>query len=305
MTGPMLQFRCGTIAVVGRPNVGKSTLVNALVGERISITSRKAHTTRHRIRAVLTRPDAQFVFVDTPGLQWRTHSLLADRLNVSAAGALAEVDVVLMVIEAGGWRPEDDRIVSLLKTHRVEPARVVLAVNKTDRLRQRDALLPLIEAVRGRFEFAAIVPVSAEKGAQLEDLLGQLMQRLPAGEPMFEPDQLTDRSVRFLAGELVREKAIRLLGDEIPYGLAVTIEQWTENAGRALIEATLWVERESHRGIVIGAGAAKLREIGRSARTDIERLLGKPVHLQTRVKLAKRWRDDEAGLAKLGYGAAE
>jgi len=305
MTDAVSGFRCGTIAVVGRPNVGKSTLVNSLVGERICITSRRAHTTRHRIRAVLTRLEAQFVFVDTPGLQWSTHSLLADRLNVSATGALADVDVVLMVIEAGGWRPEDDRIVSLMKTHLVQPAKVVLAVNKIDRLRHRDALLPLIETVRGRFEFAAIVPVSAEKGSQLEDLLGELLQRLPAGEPMFEADQMTDRSVRFLAGELVREKAIRLLGDEIPYGLAVTIEQWTENEGRALIEATVWVERESHRGIVIGAGAAKLREIGRSARTDIERLLGKPVHLQTRVKLARRWRDDVAGLATLGYGAAE
>lgn len=298
-------FRCGTVAVVGRPNVGKSTLVNALVGERISITSRKAHTTRHRIRAVLTRDDAQLVFVDTPGLQWRTRSLLADRLNASAASSLADVDAVLMVIEAGGWRDEDERVASLLRSHGVDPGKVVLAINKTDRLKRREALLPLIEQARSRMPFGAIVPVSAEKGWQLEDIVACLKDRLPEGEAMFEPDQLTDRSVRFMAGELLREKAIRLLGDEIPYGIAVTIDQWTESEGRALIDATLWVERESHRGIVIGAGAAKLRQIGRSARADIERLLDKPVHLQTRVKVARSWRDDAAGLERLGYGAPE
>ena len=299
----MPEFRTGLIAVVGRPNVGKSTLVNALVGERVSITSRKAQTTRHRIRGVLTREDAQYVFVDTPGLQWRSHDLLAERMNLTAVSALGDVDAVVMVIEAQGWRPEDERILPLLPSG--TGARVVLALNKTDKLRDRDALLPVIGQSSQRFEFAAIVPVSAEKGSQLEDLLARLRELLPVGEAMFEPDQSTDRSVRFLAGELVREKAIRLLGDEIPYGLAVTIEQWTESQGRALIEATLWVERESHRGIVIGSGGAKLREIGRSARIDIERMLGKPVHLQTRVKLARHWRDDATGLARMGYGTPE
>jgi GTPase len=301
----MTPFRCGTVAVVGRPNVGKSTLVNALVGERISITSRKAHTTRHRIRAVLTRPDAQLVFVDTPGLQWRSHSLLAERLNSSAAASLADVDAVVMVIEAGGWTDEDERVAALLRNQGVDASKIVLAINKTDRLKRREALLPMIDRVRGRMDFGAIVPVSAEKSWQLEDIVERLKERLPVGEPMFEPDQLTDRSVRFMAAELLREKAIRFLGDEIPYGIAVTIDQWTESDGRAVIDATLWVERESHRGIVIGSGAAKLRQIGRSARADIERLLDKPVHLQTRVKVARRWRDDAAGLEKLGYGTPE
>ncbi len=298
----MSEFRTGLIAVIGRPNVGKSTLINALIGNRVSITSRKAQTTRHRIRGVLTRADAQYVFVDTPGLQWRSHSLLSERMNSAAVAAIGEVDVIVLMIEAQGWRAEDERILALLPR---TGAHVVLVLNKTDRLRQRDALLPLIEQSRHRYPFAAIVPVSAEKGSQLEDLLGQLRALLPVGEPLFESDQITDRSVRFLAAELLREKAIRLLGDEIPYGLAVTIEEWTESEGRAVIGATVWVERESHRGIVIGAGGAKLGEIGRSARVDIERLLGKPVHLQTRVKLCRRWRDDASGMARLGYGPSE
>jgi len=301
----MSQFRSGLIAIVGRPNVGKSTLLNALVGERVSITSRKAQTTRHRIRGVLSRDDAQFVFVDTPGLQWRNRSLLSERMNASAVAALDDVDAVLMVIEAQGWRDEDESILSLLPRPAEGGPPVVLALNKSDRLSRRDAVLPLIQKLSLLHPFAAIVPVSAERHEHLDELLACLLALLPEGEALFEADQSSDRSVRFMAGELVREKAIRLLGDEIPYGLAVTIEQWTESTGRAVIEATIWVERESHRGIVIGTGGAKLREIGRAARLDIERLLGKPVHLQTRVKLARRWRDDAAGLARLGYGQGE
>jgi len=302
----MPEFRTGLIALVGRPNVGKSTLVNALVGERVSITSRKAQTTRHRVRGVLTRSDAQYIFVDTPGLQWRSHSLLSERMNAQAVSAIGEVDVVALMIEARGWSPEDEQILGLLpRAIGSGGGGAVLVINKTDRLPTRDALLPLIEQSRHRYPFAAIVPVSADRGHQLEDLLSVLRAQLPVGEPLFEQDQFTDRSLRFLAGELIREKAIRLLGDEIPYGLAVTIERWTESEGRALIEATIWVERESHLGIVIGTRGGKLGEIGRSARLDIERLLEKPVHLDLRVKLCQRWRNDAAGLSRLGYGAQE
>jgi GTPase len=301
----MPEFRTGLIALIGRPNVGKSTLINALVGQKVSITSRKAQTTRHRVRGVLTRPDAQYVFVDTPGLQWERRSLLSDRMNAAASNLIGEVDVLGLVIDARGWRSEDDRIVRLLPRADNGPSHVVLIINKVDQLNDRDRLLPLIEASSGRYPFTDIVPVSAERGDQLDDLLSVLRDQLPPGQPLFEADQLTDRSVRFIATELVREKAIRLLGDEIPYGLAVTIEQWSESEGRAVIGATVWVDRESHRGIVIGAGGAKLKEIGRQARMDIERLLEKPVHLDLWVKLSRRWRDDPAQMARLGYGTPE
>jgi GTP-binding protein Era len=301
----MPDFRTGLIAVIGRPNVGKSTLINALVGQKVSITSRKAQTTRHRVRGVLTRSDAQYIFVDTPGLQWQRRSLLSDRMNAAATNLIGEVDVVALVIDARGWRAEDDRIVQMLPRAAEGLGRAVLVINKIDQLRSRDRLLPLIAASRDRYPFADIVPASAERGEQLIELLAVLRTHLPPGEPLFDADQLTDRSVRFIAAELIREKAIRLLGDEIPYGLATTIEQWTESDGRAVIDATVWVERESHRGIVIGAGAGKLKEIGRQARLDIERLLEKPIHLDLHVKLCQRWRDNAAQLARLGYGAQE
>ena len=301
----MSEFRTGLIALIGRPNVGKSTLVNALVGQKVSITSRKAQTTRHRVRGVLTRPDAQYVFVDSPGLQWERRSLLSDRMNAVAASLVGEVDVVGLVIDASGWRPQDDRIAGLLPRSSDSPGHVVLIINKIDRLRSRDALLPLIDDTRRRYPFADIVPVSAERGEQLEELLAVLRTHLAPGAPLFDADQPTDRSVRFIAAEFVREKAIRLLGDEIPYGLATTIEQWDESAGGARIGATIWVERESHRGIVIGAGGTKLRDIGRLARLEIEQLLEKPVHLDLWVKLSQRWRDDASRLERFGYGMHE
>jgi GTP-binding protein Era len=301
----MPEFRTGLIALIGRPNVGKSTLINALVGQKVSITSRKAQTTRHRVRGVLTRSDAQYVFVDTPGLQWQRRSLLSDRMNAAAASMIGEVDVVGLVIDARGWRPEDERIAGLLPRADEGPGHAVLIINKIDQAGSRNHLLPLIEASRHQYPFADIVPVSAERGDQLDELLAVLQAHLPPGEPLFEPDQLTDRSVRFIAAELIREKAIRLLGDEIPYGLAVTIEQWTESDGRAVIGATIWVERESHRGIVVGAGGGKLKEIGRLARLDVEKVLEKPVHLDLWVKLCQRWRDDAAQMARLGYGLQE
>jgi GTP-binding protein Era len=301
----MPEFRTGLIALIGRPNVGKSTLINALVGQKVSITSRKAQTTRHRVRGVLTRPDAQYVFVDTPGLQWERRSLLSDRMNAAATSLIGDVDAVGLLIDARGWRAEDDRIVGLLPRAGGDPSHVVLIINKIDQLQSRDRLLPLIEASRHRYPFADIVPVSAERGDQLDELLAVLRAQLAPGQPLFDQDQPTDRSVRFIATELIREKAIRLLGDEIPYGLAVTIEQWDESKGRAVIGATIWVERESHRGIVIGAGGGKMKEIGRLARLEIEPLLEKPVHLDLWVKLCQRWRNDAAQLARLGYGLRE
>jgi GTP-binding protein Era len=294
--------RTGFVAIVGRPNVGKSTLLNALVGERVSITSRKPQTTRQRVVGVLTRgaPPAttQFIFVDTPGFQRQHKSLLTRRMNEEITAALAGVDVIVLVIEARGWTADDERLLQLIPQ---AGNSVVLAINKTDMLSDRDALLPLLGESAQRFAFAALVPVSAERGRQLGDLLHAIEGLLPEGEPLFDSDQFTDRSQRFLAAEFIREKAFRLLGDELPYGVAVTIDKWEEDERRASIAASLLVARDSHKGIVIGEGGAKLREIGRLARADIEQLLGKPVHLETWVRVRRGWTDDARALRRLGY----
>ncbi len=301
---PKARARTGFVAIVGRPNVGKSTLLNALVGEHVSITSRKPQTTRHRVLGVLTQvadaqPPRQYIFVDTPGFQRKHRSLLTRRMNETVRAALAEVDAIVLVIDARGWTREDEAVLELLP---LDSANVVLALNKTDELADRDALLLLLAASAQRFPFAAMVPVSAEKHHQLDELLAELGKLLPEGEPLFDAEQFTDRSVRFLAAELIREKAFRLLGDELPYGLAVTIDRWDENEGRATIAATVVVDRESHKPIVIGAQGAKLRAIGRLARIDIERLLGKPVFLETHVRVRRGWSDDERALKQFGYG---
>jgi len=295
-------FRAGMIAIIGRPNVGKSTLLNALVGSHVSITSAKPQTTRNRVLGVATRPDAQFVFVDTPGLQHRHKNLMTKRMNAGVGAAIHGVDAIVMVVDGQGWRDEDDAVLRLLP--KVEPegpaSRVVLVLSKTDTLREKTALLPLMAAAGARYPFAAIVPVSASRGWQLDDLFAALRQLLPEGMPLFDEDAITDRSVRFLAAELIREQAFRLLGDELPYGLAVSIESWEESDGRAVVNATILVERDSQRGIVIGAGGAKLRAIGQKARTAIERLLAKPVFLQTHVRVSSGWNNDARALDRLG-----
>jgi len=294
--------RTGLVAIIGRPNVGKSTLLNALVGEHVSITSRKPQTTRMRVLGVVTRGEppatTQSIFIDTPGFQRRHRSLLTRRMNEAVGAALAEADVIVLVIDARGFTAEDQAVIDLLPVNR---GNVILALNKTDLLADRDQLLPRIATVAARFPFAAVVPVSAEKQRQLDGLLGEIERRLPPGEPLFEPDQFTDRSLRFLAAEAIREKAFRLLGDELPYGIAVTIERWQEDETRAEIIATLLVERDAHKGIVIGAGGAKLKEIGRLARLDIEKLLGKAVYLQTHVRVRRGWSEDARLLSSLGY----
>jgi GTP-binding protein Era len=268
----------------------------------VSITSRKPQTTRVRVLGVHTRgtPPAttQCIFIDTPGFQRRHRSMLTRRMNEAVGAALAEADVIVLVIDARGVTGEDQAVLDLLPAGR---GNVILALNKTDLLADRDQLLPRIAEVAARYPFAAVVPVSAEKRRQLDNLLDEIERRLPEGEPLFETDQFTDRSVRFLAAESIREKAFRLLGDELPYGIAVTIERWNEDEARAEIVATLLVEREAHKGIVIGAGGAKLREIGRLARLDIEKVLGKPVHLQTHVRVRRGWSDDARALKSLGY----
>jgi GTP-binding protein Era len=297
-------FRTGRVAIVGRPNVGKSTLLNALVGESVSITSRKAQTTRDAVLGVRSDADSQIVFVDTPGFQRRHRGLLARRMNDRVLATLPGVDLVLFVISAHGWDPLDAPVLALLPRPAAgappwPPA--VLVINRIDELRERDALLPLLADSATRYPFAALVPVSAERGRQLDALLDEVRQRLPAGIALFDADQYTDRSVRYLAAERIREKAFRLLGDEVPYGVAVAIELWEEDATHCAIAAAILVERDAHRGIVIGAAGAKLREIGRLARQEIVQMLGKTVRLDIHVKVRRNWSDDARALASLGY----
>lgn len=291
-------FRCGYVAVVGRPNVGKSTLINRLIGEKVSITSKKPQTTRDRVLGVVTEEDAQYVFVDTPGFQTKVGTQLIRRMNRQVRSTLNEVDAIVLVIESGGWRPADLEVVNLLPK---DAKNVILALNKTDLLKGRDKLLPLMAESMQKFPFAAIVPVSAEKGRQCDELLKEIKAFLPESVPFFDPDTYTDRSPRFLAAETIREKAFRLLGDELPYGCAVTIDRWKEEDEAAEIIATLIVERESHKPIVIGEGGAKLREISRLARADIAAMLGKRLHLEVWVRVRRGWSDDARALKSLGY----
>jgi len=290
-------FRTGFVAVVGRPNVGKSTLTNALIGSKISIVSRKAQTTRHRIHGVLTREHEQFVFVDTPGFQTRHGGAMNRMMNRVVTQALADVDVVVHVVEAGKWTDGDAKLLPLLPDAR----RTILVVSKIDAVKRRDDLYAFVSRIVAQHPYDAVVPVSALKGQQLDQLLQEIAARLPEGEPMFEEDTLTDRPVRFIAAELVREKIFRLVGDELPYGCTVVIEQWEETDKGVRVAACVVVERDSHRPILLGAGGAHMKRIATEARQDIAKLLDKPVHLEVYIKVRKGWSDRESALRDLGY----
>lgn len=290
-------FHCGFVAVVGRPNVGKSTLANALIGTKISIVSRKAQTTRHRIHGVLTRGREQFVFVDTPGFQTRHGGAMNRMMNRVVTRALAEVDVVVHVVEAGKWSSGDAQLLPLLPSNRP----VILVVNKVDALKSKNDMFAYVSRITAQFPYAAVVPVSALRGVQLDILLDEIGTRLPEGEAMFEADTLTDRPMRFIAAELIREKIFRLVGDELPYGCTVVIEQWEENDQGARIAACIVIEREGHRPILLGAGGQHMKRIATEARQDIVKLLEKPVYLDVYIKVRKGWSDREAALRELGY----
>ncbi len=293
----MTSLRSGYIAIVGRPNVGKSTLLNAFVGEKISIVSRKAQTTRHRITGIRTDADAQYVFVDTPGFQTQHTNALNRAMNRGVTQALSDVDVVLFVVEAGRFDTKDRAVLKLLPEDRP----VILVINKTDRLKDKSALLPFLAEVGNLRPFAAVVPVSAASGKQLDDLLKETRKNLPHKELLFSEDELTDKSSRFIAAEYIREKLFRLLGDELPYSTTVEIEKFEEEGDLRRIFAAIVVDRAGHKGIVIGKGGETLKRIASEARQDMERLFGTKVYLEVWVKVKSGWTDDERLLRSLGY----
>ncbi len=295
---------CGLVAIVGRPNVGKSTLLNALVGQKISITSDKAQTTRHRITGIRTVEAAQFVFVDTPGFQTRHGNALNRNLNRTVRSVLSDVDVVLYVVEAGRFTPDDAKVFELLPQDKP----VLLIANKQDEVKHRADLMPWMVAMRERRDFAQFVPMSAKKAADVDRLLAIVAPYLPEQAWFYEEDALTDRSERFLASELIREKLFRLTGDELPYSCTVVIDKFEEQAesgdpARPLrrIAATIVVERDAHKGMVIGEGGEKLKRIGSEARQELERLWDAKVFLELWVKVRSGWADSEEHLRSYGY----
>ena len=289
--------RCGLIAIVGRPNVGKSTLLNALVGQKISITSKKAQTTRHRITGVRTVGGTQFVFVDTPGFQTTQTKALNRTLNRTVTAALADVDVVLFVVEAGRFGLPDAKVLALLPPDK--PA--LLIANKLDAVPRRNDVLPWLRSMQERHAFAEFVPMSAERPADVERLFKIVEPYLPEQPWFYEEDALTDRSDRFLASEIVREKLFRLTGDELPYSCTVVIEKFEEEGNLRRIAASIVVEREAHKGMVIGEGGERLKRIGSEARQELEKLLGAKVFLELWVKVRSGWADDESHLRSYGY----
>lgn len=293
----MKKIRSGYIAIVGRPNVGKSTLLNRLVGEKISIVSRKAQTTRHRITGIVTTDESQFVFVDTPGFQTKYGNALNRAMNRGVTQTLSDVDLVLFVIEAGRYDAKDQAVVKLLPKDRP----VILVINKTDQLKDRSSLLPFLAQVSAEHDYAAIVPISATKGKQTDELLFEARKHLPNEGLMFPEDDLTDKSERFLAAEYIREKVFRLLGDELPYATTVEIEKFETEGNLRRIFAAIVVDRDGHKAIVIGKGGESLKRIASEARQDMERLFGDKVYLEIWVKVKSGWNDDERLLKSLGY----
>jgi GTPase len=290
--------RSGYVAIVGQPNVGKSTLLNHLVGVKLSITSRKAQTTRHRITGILTDNDAQYVFVDTPGFQTRFSNALNRAMNRGVTQALAEVDAILFVVEAGRYGPRDKAVERLLPAG----TPVILVINKMDHLKSdREKMIAFLASMGEVRPWAAIVPVSAKTGRQTVELLGELRKLLPNEGLLFEEDEITDKSERFLAAEYVREKLFRLLGDELPYAATVEIERFETEGDLRRIFAAIVVDRDSHKAIVIGKGGESLKRIATEARQDMERLFDGKVYLEIWVKVKTGWADDDRLVKSLGY----
>ena len=289
--------RCGLVAIVGRPNVGKSTLLNALVGQKVSITSAKAQTTRHRITGIRSVAGAQFVFVDTPGFQTKHNAALNRTLNRTVQGVLGDVDVVLFVVEAGRFGLDDAKVLALMPPGKP----VFLIANKLDTVLRRADLAPWLKGMQERHAFAEFVPLSAKKDADVQRLLGIVRPYLPEQTWFYDADTLTDRSEKFLASEIIREKLFRLTGDELPYTSTVVIDKFEEEGNLRRISASIVVERDSHKGMVIGNGGERLKRIGSEARQELETLMDAKVFIELWVKVRSGWADDEAHLRSYGY----
>ncbi len=291
-------YRCGLVAVIGRPNVGKSTLINAVMGRKVSIVTSKPQTTRHRILAVLTSELQQIIFVDTPGLHRKAGKAMNRMMNRTAANALADADLVMFVSDVTRWTAEDDDVLARLKSGR---APVVALLNKADKVHPKDKLLTAIASLSARHEFAEIVPISALKHDNLERLLTLIPKFLPESPPLFPDDMVTDRSVEFHTSEVIREKLTLLLHQELPYGLTVQIERYVIEEGGIAINAVIWVERDSQKGMVVGKNGGVLKKVGRAARLELAEQLQKAVHLELWVKVKSNWADSEKDLMNLGY----
>jgi GTP-binding protein Era len=296
----MSAHRCGMVAVIGRPNVGKSTLINAVMGRKVSIVTAKPQTTRHRILAVHTDEEAQIIFVDTPGLHRKAGKAMNRLMNRTAANALADADVILFVSDATRWTTEDDDVLKRLK-HAQGP--VVAVLNKIDKVHPREKLLDALGLMAARHDFAEIIPVSAHKHDNLDELMSMLPTFLPESPPLFPEDMHTDRSEEFHAAEVIREKLTLMLHQELPYGLTVQVERYIREDNGIAINAVIWVERDSQKGIVVGKNGGVLKKVGRSARLELKEQLGCNVHLELWVKVKTNWADNEKDLMNLGYEA--
>ena len=292
------EYRCGLVAVIGRPNVGKSTLINAFMGRKVSIVTSKRQTTRHRILAVLTSELQQIIFVDTPGLHRRTGKAMNRMMNRTAANALADADLVLFVSDVTRWTVEDDDVITRLKSGR---APVVALLNKADKVHPKEKLLTAIATLSERHDFAEIVPISALKNDNLERLLALIPNFLPESPPLFPSDTVTDRSVEFHTSEIIREKLTLLLHQELPYGLTVQIERYVIEDSGIAINAIIWVERDSQKGMVVGKNGRLLKKVGRAARLELAEQLQQAVYLELWVKVKSNWADNEQHLANFGY----
>jgi GTPase len=291
-------MKVGYVALVGLPNAGKSTLINHLVGQKISITSRRPQTTRHRILGIKTGDQGQLVYVDTPGLHSSEKRAMNRYLNKAASSVLVGVDVIVWVVDQWQWQAENDLVLEKLKATEIP---VIFAVNKVDLCQDKARLLPFLEDAAKRYPFQEVIPLSALRGVNLDRLEELIMSLLPEGEPIFPADQVTDRSERFLAAEIIREKLIRSLAQEIPHALTIEIEQFREEGALIRIHAVIWVEREGQKNIVIGKGGEVLKKVGQRAREDLEGLLERKVYLNLWVKVKRGWSDDERALQGLGY----
>jgi GTPase len=292
-------YRCGSIAIIGKPNTGKSTLLNALIGQKLSITSRKAQTTRHYVMGITTKPNAQYIFVDTPGFQTNHDNALNRKLNKTVSGTILGVDLILMVIQARQFNESDEKVLALLP----QDLPVILICNKTDTITLEDkpTLLPFLNGMQSKFNFAQMIPMSGKNSKDIVRLLDTILPYLPEQQAIYSDDTLTDKSSRFLASEMIREKVFRLTGDELPYQSTVIIDKFEDNKKLKRIFATILVEKDGHKAMVIGNKGEKLKQIGTDARKDMEKLFGCKVYLELWVKVKSGWADNDTALRAYGY----